>query len=113
VRLALASVLPRIPAEHRWEITKALAAHKEDASDRFLPKMIWFGLATVAKSDWKRALDIAKTTPIPELADSIRWAAAQDAAGRDFLAAASAGLSAADAGRIVRLTAFALRDQAS
>jgi putative membrane-bound dehydrogenase-like protein len=113
VRLALASVLPRVPAEECWKIAAALAAHKEDATDRFLPKMIWFGLATVAKSDWKRALEIAKTTPIAELADSIRWAAAQDEAGREALAAATAELQPEAAGRVARIAAFALRDQAS
>ena len=40
--------------------------------------MIWFGLADFAKTDWKRALEIAKTTPLAELADSIVWYAAQE-----------------------------------
>ncbi len=107
VRLALASALPSLPAALRWDVASALAAHAEDKADRFLPKMIWTGLATVVESDWKRALGLAATTPMPELADSIRWYAATKAPGREALLA---GGSAVD-GRTARIAAFALRDE--
>ncbi|MBP7950606.1 MAG: DUF1080 domain-containing protein [Verrucomicrobiales bacterium] len=110
VRMALAAALPQLPSEMRWDVAAALATHREDRSDRFQPKMIWFGLATVANSDWPRALKIAASTPLAELADSIRWAAAQDADGRDALAAAAAASMPEDAGRTARIAAFALRD---
>ncbi len=113
VRLALASGLPSLPNDQCWEIVTALAAHVEDDKDRFLPKLIWTGFAPVAKTDWPRALALAATTPLHELADSIRWYAAQDAAGREALASAAAGQSAIKAGRAVRIAAFALRDEAT
>jgi len=113
VRLALASALMNLRPQDTWTVAEALAAHAEDKDDRFLPKMIWFGLATVAKSDWKRALEIARNTPLTELADSIRWAAAQSPEGRDALAAAAAASSSEVAGRTARIAAFALRDAAN
>ncbi len=51
VRLALASVLQRLPAWQRPAIASALAAHAEDANDHNLPQMIWYGLIPVADSD--------------------------------------------------------------
>ena len=113
VRLALASALPAFPASDRWGVAEALAQHAEDKTDRFLPKVLWSGLATVAGTDWPRALKIAGTTPIAELADDIRWFAATSADGCDALAAETATLSAEQVGRIARIAAFALRDQQS
>jgi putative heme-binding domain-containing protein len=113
VRLAVASALPALPAAQRWDLVSILAAHKEDDTDRFLPKVLWTGFATAVKSNWSRAVNIAAATPVHELADSIRWFAAQDAAGRETLAAAAAKLPPADAGRVVRIAAFALRDEST
>ena len=110
VSLALASALPALTDLRRWEVVETLAADARSKEDRFLPKMIWFGLATVARSDWRRALDIARTTPLTELSDSILWFAALDAKGRDALAAFTATLPAEKAGRVVRIAAFALRE---
>ena len=112
VRLALASALPRLPAALRWEVAAALAV-REDNGDRFLPKVLWTGLATVVAEDWKRGLEIAKTTTLPELADSIRWLAAQSSGGRDALVASVSALPPETVGRIARITAFALRNEAS
>ncbi|HEX2747319.1 MAG TPA: PVC-type heme-binding CxxCH protein [Verrucomicrobiales bacterium] len=113
VRLAIASALPAVPPAQRWEIAATLAGHKEDDGDRFLPKVLWTGFATVAPSDWNKALAIAAVTPIHELADSIRWYAAQSPAGRDALTLAAAGQTPAEAGRMIRIAAFALRDETS
>jgi putative membrane-bound dehydrogenase-like protein len=113
VRLALTSSIPVIPKPQRWDIGEALALNAANHTDRFLPKMIWFGLATVAASDWPRALRIAETTPLTELADSIYWYAAQSPEGRDALAAAVAKLPPEKAGRVARIAAFALRDAAN
>ena len=109
VRLALASALPELPAAERWEISTTLAAHAEDAADRFLPKMLWFGFANVASTDWPRALALANNSALPELADSIRWAAAQSESGREALLADAVKLPESSLGRVVRLAAFALR----
>jgi len=42
VRLYLASSAQRLPADDRWPIVEALAAHGEDAADANLPLMVWY-----------------------------------------------------------------------
>lgn len=111
VRLALASALPALPKESRWAIIQALASHKEDAGDRFLPKMIWFGLAPLVSSDEARALDIADRTSLPALADSARWFAAQTQSGREQLASRLVGSPDDVAAHGVRTLAFALEGE--
>jgi putative heme-binding domain-containing protein len=111
VRLALASALPMLPADTGWQIATALATHGEDSADRFLPKMIWFGLAPLMANDAERALALADTTPLPSLADSIRWYAAQRAESRDRLVAHLTKLPDDAAGHGVRLLAFALESE--
>ncbi len=111
VRLALASSLPSVPEALRWDVATALAAHAEDKTDRFLPKVIWTGLATVATTDWNRALKIASSTPITELTDNIRWYAANSPEGRNALVGSFASIPSEQVGRIARIAAFALRDQ--
>ena len=100
-----------LPAAPRWDIATALATHGEDAADRFLPKMIWFGVAPLMASDADRALAIADTTPLPSLADSIRWYSAQRAESRDRLVAHLAKLPDEAAARGVRIMGFALESE--
>ncbi len=50
VRLALASVLQRLPPRQRVGLAAALLARGEDASDHNLPLLIWYGLIPVAES---------------------------------------------------------------
>ena len=47
VRLALATVLQRLPVLQRAELAAPLLAHAEDAHDHNLPLMIWYGLIPV------------------------------------------------------------------
>ncbi len=112
-RLSLASLVPQMPTDRRWRVIEGLSEHADDRDDRFLPKMIWFGLADLAKTDWPRTLKIAEITPLTELADSICWYAAQSPEGRDALSAAVAKLPPDAAGRVARIAAFALRDAAN
>ncbi len=56
VRLSIASVLPKLPAEHRWSILEGLLSHPEDAKDQNLPLMYWYALEPLADVDPKRAL---------------------------------------------------------
>ncbi|MDO8542978.1 MAG: DUF1080 domain-containing protein [Opitutaceae bacterium] len=115
VRLAVASAVPKLPVAARWPAASALAAHGEDAADRFLPKMVWFALAPAVAADVPRALDLAARTPLPTLADSILWFAARTAAGREEITrrlATSNGRSEADAVRMLRVFAFALESEA-
>jgi putative membrane-bound dehydrogenase-like protein len=106
VRLALASALPNLDAETVWEVASALAMHGEDKDDRFLPKMIWFGLARVIEEDWARGLALAEKTPMPSLADSIRWFAGKSAEGREAL------VKTLKTTRDLKLLAFSLKDEA-
>lgn len=106
VRLALASALPNLDAKTVWEVATALAMHGEDKDDRFLPKMIWFGLARVIEQDWARGLALAEKTPMPSLADSIRWFAGKSAEGREAL------VKTLKTTRDLKLLAFSLKDEA-
>lgn len=106
VRLALASALPKLDAKTVWEVSSALAMHAEDKDDRFLPKMIWFGLALVVAEDWPRGLALAAKTPLPSLADSIRWYAATTPAGREAL------IPTIQTERDLKILAFGMKDEA-
>jgi putative membrane-bound dehydrogenase-like protein len=113
VRLALASALPVLPTAPLWDVANALAAHGEDAKDRFLPKMIWFGLAHATSQDYARALALSAKTSLPTLADSIRWFAGNQAQGRDQLVGQIATADEASAYKGLRLLAYALKNEAS
>ncbi len=112
VRLAIASAVPALPLADRWPVAAALAAHADDAADRFLPKMVWFALAPTVAGDVSRALDLAARTPLPTLADSILWFAARTAAGREQITARLAKLPDAAAARALRVLAFSLESEA-
>ncbi len=44
VRLYLASALQRIDGPDRWQLATALAQRQDDATDRYLPLMLWYGV---------------------------------------------------------------------
>jgi putative membrane-bound dehydrogenase-like protein len=113
VRRALASALPALVDQVRWEVGTALAAHGEDANDRFLPKLIWQGLAPLCEKDVKRALILADSTPLGDLADSIRWFAARSPEGRALITADLAQAPQEVAERRLRLLAFTVERDAS
>jgi putative membrane-bound dehydrogenase-like protein len=121
VRLALASALPMLPEPRVWDVVRLLARHEnatdrllpKDAGDRFLPKMIWFGLAPVIGDDFSRPLALAGQNALPGLSDSIRWFAARDPHGRDLLVQQLAAQPEAAAQRTLRLLAFGLKDEAA
>lgn len=61
VRLGLASALQRLPVNDRWELATALLAHAEDAADKDLPLLTWYGIEpAVAADPAKAALLLAK-----------------------------------------------------
>ncbi|RFC43907.1 MAG: beta-propeller fold [Verrucomicrobia bacterium] len=113
VRLALASAMPQVSKSLAWDLGSALAAHGEDADDRFLPRMVWCGLGRIAGDDLQRVLNIATTTPLQSLADSILWFAARTEKGREHLLSFIAQRDDASAARILRIMAFALKDEAA
>ncbi len=112
VRLAVASVVPALPLPDRWPVVAALATKGADASDRYVPKMVWFAAAPAVASDVPRALELAAKTALPSLADSIRWSVARTAAGREQLVAQLVTLPEAAAGHALGVLAFALETEA-
>lgn len=84
VRLAIASAIPTLTTK-QWEVAEALALQAQDANDRFLPGMIWFGLAPHVERQIPRALELANRTPMKSLADSIVWYISGYHDGRHFL----------------------------
>lgn len=78
VRLALASTLQRLPPPLRPELAIALAAHEEDAADRNLPKLLWYGLAPLAKDNVGVLASIAAGGKWPLSREWIARAIAQD-----------------------------------
>ena len=71
VRLYLAAALQRINEASAWKIATELAKHGEDREDHNLPKMIWFGLEPLVKSNPSLGLELAKTSQIPMITNYI------------------------------------------
>ena len=65
VRLALASVLQRLPNDARWPIAQGLVAHAEDVTDQNLPLMIWYGIEPAVPSNRAEAMKLAGQSKIP------------------------------------------------
>ena len=65
VRLALASVLQRLPNEARWPIAQGLVSHAEDVADKNLPLMIWYGIEPAVPTNRAAAMKLASQTKIP------------------------------------------------
>ena len=108
VRRSIASALPALPPADRWAIGAALAMHGEDAADRFLPKLIWSGIAPLVEADLPRAAALASATPIEPLADSIHWYFGRLSEGRRLLVAAMATQPPAVAARLLEILDYAL-----
>jgi putative membrane-bound dehydrogenase-like protein len=65
VRLYLASVLQRVPFKDRWPVLENLVSHAEDAGDRYLPLMLWYGIEPLVVADGPRAVQLAARCKIP------------------------------------------------
>lgn len=70
VRLALASTLQRLPHDRRAALAAELVKHGEDAKDKFLPSMVWFGLIPLAEKDPASVVILAQNCQWP---DTLRW----------------------------------------
>jgi putative membrane-bound dehydrogenase-like protein len=108
VRRSLASSLPALPPADRWTIGAALAMHGEDANDRFLPNLIWSGIAPLVDADLPRAAALASSTPIGPLADSIHWYLGRLPEGRRLLVAEIAKAPSAKAARLLEILDYSL-----
>jgi putative membrane-bound dehydrogenase-like protein len=67
VRLHLASISQKLPADLRWSVLESLAMNTQDIDDHNLPLMIWYGLEPLVPSRPKAAISLAKRTPFPDL----------------------------------------------
>lgn len=65
VRLALSSILQRLPIHDRPALAMELAAHAEDAQDHNLPYMIWYGLIPVGDQNPAALAAIAARCELP------------------------------------------------
>ena len=112
VRLALASALPMLPSETRWNVAESLASHAEDADDRFLPKLIWYGIAESTTGDVPRAMRLAQSSPLVVVSDSIYWYLARQPEGRDQLINLILNSQPDEsAARLLTLLQFSLRNE--
>ncbi len=73
VRLYLASAIQRVPAATGWVLSESLSRRSEDADDRYLPKMVWYGLAPLMKNDPDRAFKIVEKSEFPVLSHYATW----------------------------------------
>ena len=79
VRLGLAGAAQhRLPEGIALEVLERLALRAEDASDRFIPKMLWFAAARHWDTHRDRLAPLAVRTPLPTLRQSILWQLAQE-----------------------------------
>jgi putative membrane-bound dehydrogenase-like protein len=110
VRRYLASAIQQVPHELGWTIAERLSAQPDNASDRELPKLLWYGIAEMFPYDMNRGLALADNTTIPALCDNIEWHAARsDSAARANLIARLPSADAAEQWRLLSLVELALR----
>lgn len=83
VRLYLASALQRLPAIPRAEVALGLVGRAEDAADRNLGLMIWYGIEPLATVDPVRFRELAQASRIPQVRRFVARRLAEDIASRD------------------------------
>lgn len=109
VRLTLASTLQRLPVPEREALAIALVSHREDAGDRQMPAMIWFGVHPLANHHAKALVRIATASEWPEV---YRWTARRlieiTAMDREIAAAREALLSESLVPRITQTCRLAV-----
>lgn len=112
VRLALTSVLQRLPLEDRWEILANLVVRAEDAGDANLPLMLWYALEPLVGENPERGLALALKAEIPPLFPfAVRRIAAMEApTARAVLTSALDDRPEADQAGLIRRTLAALEE---
>ncbi|HUR45553.1 MAG TPA: PVC-type heme-binding CxxCH protein [Candidatus Saccharimonadales bacterium] len=78
VRLALASVLQRLPLSQRANLAEALLGRSEDAKDHNLPLLIWYGLIPLAETDPEALAKLAGNAELPTTRKLITRRLAED-----------------------------------
>jgi len=87
VRLYLASALSRLKNDSVWGIAQALSMHAQDANDRNIPLVTWYGLEPLVAQNPTRAIELAKSSQIPLLTEYIIRRCAADEKGLEALMA--------------------------
>ncbi|MFO0939152.1 MAG: PVC-type heme-binding CxxCH protein [Pirellulales bacterium] len=110
VRLAVASITNRIPAESRWDILAGLVTRPEDAKDHNLPLLYWYAMEPLADVDADRALALgmASGDVIPLLRDFMLKRVA-GAGGSAAISRLVAGLEKVDAPELQKNFLTAIR----
>lgn len=67
VRLAVASAMRKLPAKVRWAVAGVLSQFSDDASDPYLPLMIWYAVEPLVVNDSDMALQFARKAKLPRL----------------------------------------------
>ena len=65
VRLYLAAAMQRLPLADRWAVAEGLVGFEEDAEDRSLPLMIWYGIEPGVPDDLAKAVELFEVCQIP------------------------------------------------
>lgn len=73
VRLYLASAIQRLPEATAWALCERLSQKSEDATDRYLPKMVWYGLAPLMERQPNRAFQLVENSALPSLVHYANW----------------------------------------
>ena len=110
VRLYLASALQRLPLDQRWPIAEGLLGRAEDANDRNLPLMVWYGIEPLVTHDPARALSLIKSSKLPKIPGHLARRAAADPKARTALLASLAEADGADQFMILEETVKAIRN---
>ena len=98
VRLVLASTMQRMPFSQRLAVASGLVTHKEDATDKNIPLMVWYALIPIAETNPPALASIAATSELRATSKYVARRLAEDITARpgpvDTLVAAAATRSA-------------------
>jgi putative heme-binding domain-containing protein len=64
VRLTLASTMQRMPFDQRLKVAAGLVTHREDASDKNIPLMVWYALIPIAETNPAALASLAGTSEL-------------------------------------------------
>ncbi|XZE52930.1 PVC-type heme-binding CxxCH protein [Planctomycetaceae bacterium SH139] len=110
VKRYLASAITRLPEELSWLIIERLSSQLENAEDRNLVLLLWYGMAELMPVNIERCLTLAEQTPIEVLHDYILWYAAKlSDVGRAAVVAKLTRAEKKEGLRLMELFSFSLR----
>jgi len=78
VRLYLASLLQRVSIAQRWELAEGMVRDADNAIDKMIPLMVWYGISPLVADDPGRAIELADASQIPLIRQFIYRRAGMD-----------------------------------